>query len=52
MPTIHNPDWNSLKLSDFPQFKCLCELCDCGLVQIISFNHLINYQNRNLLLKY
>lgn len=30
MPKIHNPDWSSLDLADFPQFKCLCELCDCG----------------------
>ena len=30
MPTLHDPDWSKLKLSDFPLFKCLCELCECG----------------------
>ena len=30
MPNIHISNWKSLKSSDFPRFKCLCELCDCG----------------------
>ena len=39
MPTLHNPDWNSLKLSDFPEFKCLCELCDCGCFERSKRSH-------------
>ncbi|CAF0747227.1 unnamed protein product, partial [Brachionus calyciflorus] len=39
MPKIHNPDWNNLKLSDFPQFKCLCELCDCGCFERSKQKH-------------
>jgi hypothetical protein len=27
---MHNVNISDLKLSDFPQFNCLCELCDCG----------------------
>jgi hypothetical protein len=30
MPNIHITDWNSVNLSHFPRFNCLCELCSCG----------------------
>ena len=30
MPNLIVTDWKEVKISDFPKFKCLCELCDCG----------------------
>lgn len=46
MPQIHNPDWNSLKLSDFPQFKCMCELCDCGCFDRSKKKHSLQCPNK------